>query len=105
MTGTSKVSTSKLTSTATSFQSTGNSIKSLTAQMTSLVRGLTGNVWSGDAATAYNKKFQGLQDDINKMIGMVNEHVTDLQAMAKEYERAEEASVTAANSLSSDVIQ
>ena len=104
MTGTLNVDPAKLNSTATSFQSTGNQIKSLTTQMTTLVTSLNGEVWSGDAATAYKNKFNGLQDDINRMISMVNEHVTDLQAMAREYEQAESANMTAANALASDVI-
>lgn len=104
MTGTLKVSTGELTRTATSFQAAGNNIKTLTNQMTSTVKSLTGNVWTSDAASAYLKKFDGLQDDINKMIGMVNEHVKDLQEMAKEYEKAEEANLSAANALSADVI-
>lgn len=104
MTGVLKVDSSKLTSTATSFQSSGNQIKNLTTQMTTIVTGLTGKVWSGDAASAYVKKFKGLQDDINRMVSMVNEHVTDLQAMAQEYTKAENANVAAANALSSDVI-
>ena len=37
-----KVSTSKLTSTANSFQATGNQIKSITNQMTTLVNSLNG---------------------------------------------------------------
>lgn len=104
MTGTLKVDTAKLTGTASSFQSNGNQIKTLTTQMTSLVTGLSGEVWSGEAATAYVNKFKGLQDDINRMVAMVNEHVQDLQAMAQQYEQAENANVTAAGSLSSDVI-
>lgn len=104
MTGTLKVDTAKLTGTASQFQGTGNQIKNLTTQMTTLVTGLSGEVWSGDAATAYVNKFKGLQDDINRMVAMVNEHVTDLQAMAQEYAKAESANVTAANALSSDVI-
>lgn len=104
MTGTLKVDPAKLTSTATSLQSTGNQIKNLTSQMTTLVTSLNGEVWSGDAAEAYKNKFNGLQDDITRMIGMVNEHVTDLQAMATEFTQAESANVAAANALSSDII-
>lgn len=104
MTGTLKVDTAKLTSTATAFQSNGNQIKNLTTQMTSLVTGLSGEVWSGDAATAYVNKFKDLQDDINRMVAMVNEHVEDLQVMAQQYAQAESANVTAAGALSSDVI-
>lgn len=104
MTGTIKVDTAKLTSTANTLNSTGNQIKSITTQMTSMVNSLSGNVWSGDAANTYKKKFNELQDDINKMIKMVNEHVTDLNAMAREFEKAEKANITAAKALSGDVI-
>ena len=104
MEGTLKVSTAKLTSTASSFQSTGNTVKNLTNQMTSTVKSLSGQVWSGDAASKYVGKFNGLQDDINRIIKMINEHVTDLQSMAKAYESAESKNITAAGGLSSDVI-
>ena len=104
MTGTIKVDTSKLISTASSFQNTGSQIRSLMNQMTSLVNGLTGEIWSGDAAKAYKSKFNGLQDDITRMLNMVNEHVTDLKAMAQEYSNADSQSVAATNDLSSDVI-
>lgn len=104
MNGTLKVSTAKLTSTASSFNSTGNQVKNLTTQMTSIVKSLSGQVWSGEAANAYTRKFNGLQDDINKMIKMINEHVTDLQEMAREYEAAENTNISATSSLSSDVI-
>lgn len=103
MAGIIKVSTAKLTSTANSFQSTGNQIKSITNQMTTLVNSLNGSVWSDDAANAY-KKFGQLQDDINRMIKMVNEHVTDLNEMAREYESTQTANTNLANSLSGDVI-
>lgn len=99
-----KVDTQKLTSTATAFQNTGNQIKTLTNSMTTTVKELTGNVWSGDAATAYVKKFDGLQNDINKMIAMINEHVADLQTIAQQYEKAEADNIQAANTLSADVI-
>ena len=99
-----KVSTSKLTSTANSFQATGNQIKSITNQMTTLVNSLKGSVWSDEAASAYKKKFGQLQDDINRMIKMVNEHVTDLNEMAREYEKTQTANTNLANSLSGDVI-
>lgn len=104
MTGIIKVSTSKLRSTATSFSSTANEIKSLTANMTSMVEGLSGAVWSGDAANAYKRKFNQLDDDIAKLVEMISEHATDLNEMAKEYEDAENKNIDASNSLSGDVI-
>lgn len=99
-----KVDTKKLTSTATSFQSTGNEIANLTKNMTNTVEALTGNIWSGDAAKAYVKKFNGLQNDIQKIAKMINEHVEDLTAIAKQYETSEETNIAAANALSDDVI-
>ncbi|MDO5411620.1 MAG: WXG100 family type VII secretion target [Lachnospiraceae bacterium] len=104
MTGTIKVSTSQLKSTANSFSSTGNQIKTITNQMTTLVNSLNGSIWSGDAATAYKKKFDQLQDDINRMIKMVNEHVSDLNQMAATMENVEKSNISLANSLSGDVI-
>ena len=104
MNGTLKVSTAKLTSTASQFQSYGNQVKNITNQMTSTVNALSGTVWTGDAANAYKKKFTSLQDDINRMCKMINEHVTDLQTMAKQYETVEQANMNLGNSLSGDVI-
>lgn len=104
MNGTLKVTPSKLKSTAASFQTAGNQIKTLTGQMTSTVKSLSGQVWSGDAATKYVNKFNGLNDDIQRMIKMVNEHVQDLNDMANAYEKAEQANITSAETLSSDVI-
>ena len=104
MEGTIKVNTAKLRSTAGSFQQTGNALKSTTNQMMNLVNSLTGSVWSGDAANAYTKKFKQLQNDINRMIKMVNEHVTDINNMAAQYEKAEADNKAAASALSGDVI-
>ena len=98
------VSTSKLTSTATALQSSATTVRNLTSQMTQIVTSLTGNVWSGDAATAYVNKFNGLQDDINRMGKMIDEHVNDLNQIAREYEQAESANTQQANALASDVI-
>lgn len=104
MNGVLNVSTDKLTSTAASFQSTGNTVNNLTQQMTSTVTSLAGQIWSGSAATQYVAKFNGLQDDIGRIIGMINEHVEDLQAMAAEYEKTEGENEGLIQNLSSDVI-
>ena len=104
MTGTLKVSTQKLISTANQFQGHGNQIKHITQQMTATVNSLSGHIWNGDAANAYKKKFASLQDDINRMVKMINEHVTDLNAMAQQYNTVEQANINLGNSLSGDVI-
>ncbi len=105
MTGTLKVDTAKLISTAESFRSTGDTIRNLTNSMTETVNALTGQVWSGDARVKYTGQFNGLQDDINRIHKMITEHVTDLQEMAKAYESAEAKNESAASALASDVIQ
>lgn len=104
MTGTLKVDTAKLTSTASSFSSTAGTIRTLTNSMTDTVNQLTGTVWSGDAQQKYTAQFKGLQDDINRMINMINEHVDDLQQMASAYETAETNNVETASGLLNDVI-
>lgn len=104
MAGVIKVSTSKLRSTASEFQNSANQIKSLTSQMTSIVNGLSGQIWTGEASNTYKQKFQGLNDDIEKMIKYINEHVSDLQQMAATYESAENENQSQASGLSSDVI-
>lgn len=104
MTGTLKAEPGKLKSAASSFESTGRQIQRLTTSMTQTVNEMTGRVWSGDAAAAYTKKFKSLEDDINRMIRMINEHVKDLNQMASEYEKSETQNQNLANSLKADVI-
>lgn len=99
-----RVTPEKLQSTASSFEATGSTVNNLTQQMTSIVTSLSGQVWSGEAATAYVGKFNGLQDDMTRIYKMIKEHSDDLINMAQQYASAESASTDLANSLSSDVI-
>lgn len=104
MAGILRVTPEKLQSTAASFESTGSTIMNLTQQMTSIVTGLSGQIWSGEAATSYVNKFNGLQDDMERIHKMVQEHSKDLQEVAQQFITAENANKDLANSLSSDVI-
>lgn len=104
MAGILRVTPEKLQSTASSFESTGSTIMNLTQQMTSIVTSLSGQVWSGEAATSYVTKFNGLQDDMERIHKMVQEHSKDLQEVAQQFISAENANKDLANSLSSDVI-
>lgn len=99
-----RVTPEKLQATASSFEGTGTNVNNLTQQMTSIVTSLSGQVWSGEAATAYVNKFNGLQDDMERIYKMVKEHSDDLIEMAQQYMTAESANADLANSLSSDVI-
>ncbi|MDO4647770.1 MAG: WXG100 family type VII secretion target [Eubacteriales bacterium] len=99
-----KVTPEQLQSTAASFEGHGTEVNNLTQQMTALVTGLSGQVWTGEAATAYVNKFNQLQDDMQRIYKMIKEHSTDLIEMAQQYSSAEQTSVELANSLSGDVI-
>ena len=58
-------------------------MKNLTGEMLSLIKS-TNSIWQGEAATAYGNKFASLSPDMEKLYRMVNEHVQDLQEMARQ---------------------
>ena len=103
MNGTLRVTPEKLISTAQTFSSTAGTVQNLTSSMLSTVESLSGS-WAGEAATAYYNKAKGLQESINKMVRMINEHSTDLQAMAQSYQKAERTAQETAATLQTDVI-
>lgn len=84
-----KVEPGKLRSASGEFASASTQIRNATSAMTQAVTSLSGSVWSGDAATAYVNKFNGLQDEIARIDKMIQEHSQDLANMANEYEKAE----------------
>lgn len=103
MTGTIKVSPEKLKETASSFSNEGNKIQSLTNEMLNKASALSSS-WEGEAAQAYMTKFKSLETDIQTLIRMVNEHVSDLNQMADAYSAAEKQNESDASALSSGVI-
>lgn len=103
MDGIIKVSPELLISTAGEFSSQGSTVNTLTGEMVQLVAGMSA-AWEGEAASAYITKFKGLEDDIQKMVKMIQEHATDLEEMARIYQDADSASADDAGSLSADVI-
>lgn len=98
-----KVETSRLRATASQFSSTSSQIKNATNAMTQAIGQLSGAVWSGDAATTYVNKFNGLNDEITKIDNMIQETVQDLNDIASEYDRAESENRQTASSLSSEL--
>lgn len=103
MEGTVKVTPEQLSQTAQEFGNKAGTIGNLTSEMTNLAAGLSA-VWEGEASAAYVAKFRGLEDDIQKMIRMVQEHAADLEEMARNYQEADNFVVQETQSLSSDVI-
>lgn len=104
MTGTLKVTPEELRSTAAAFAFCGSEVKNNTAQMLTLVAGISQSVWSGASSAAYLNKFQALGADIEKINKMLQEQVNDLTAMAEEYERAEQEAQTAASALKNNIV-
>lgn len=103
MEGIIKVTPEKLISTAEEFNTVNSQVRNLTQQMIQTVDSLK-SAWEGEAATAYNTKFHQLDDDMERMHSMINEHVTDLKEMARQYQTAEQANSEIGNSLAGDVI-
>ena len=103
MEGIIKVTPEKLISTADEFNTANTQVRNLTQRMVQTVDSLK-NVWEGEAATAYNTKFHQLDNDIELLHNMINEHVTDLKEMARQYQAAEQANIEIGNELAGDVI-
>jgi len=103
MEGTINVSTQQLRSTASELSSQGQQVSSLTSEMLNVVAGLTSS-WEGTASQSYLDKFKNLDNDIQMMNRMIQEHVTDLERYAAEYEKAEQKISDLTSTLSSDVI-
>lgn len=103
MEGMLRVTPEKLISSSEEFAGTGNEMHSLTDEMLSLINSLNG-VWIGDAANAYNTKFNSLQTDMEKLYRMVAEHSRDLSEMASSYAQAESTNTESGSALKANVI-
>lgn len=97
------VNAQDLINTAEQFGESGNRIANVTGEMMSLITNLSG-VWTGSTSEYYISKFAALDDDIGRMLGMIAEHVSDLEEMAQNYISAEEYGTDMADVLSTDVI-
>ncbi len=103
MTGILKVTPEKLMAASNEFSTVGKTVRSLTQEMNDIVSSLK-SVWMGEAATGYGAKFAELADDIEKINRMIQEHVTDLNSMAREYQTAEDANTQQSASLKTDKV-
>ena len=103
MEGIIKVDPQLLKNTAEGFNTIGGQVTTLTSNMMTLVDGLK-SIHEGEAATAFNTKFHALQDDMDKVYRMIQEHVRDLNEMAQNFIRAVDVNVQTAASLPGDVI-
>ena len=103
MEGMLKVTPEKLIQASGDFSALGGQIKGLTGEMLSLIRGLGGE-WLGEAASAYGRKFDSLEPDMERLYRLVQEHVQDLQEMARQYKAAESGNTSKGSGLQSHVV-
>lgn len=103
MTGTLKVTPEKLTQAATEFKTEGNSIRKLTQEMLSTVNSMSG-VWESDAQKMFCKNFKALDGDMAQIKLKIEEHVSDLNEMARTYKSTETTNSNKAASLKTDFI-
>ena len=97
MEGILKVTPERLLQTSGEFASLGTQMKNLTGEMMTLVKSLN-SIWQGEAAS------DSLAPDMEKLCRMVQEHVQDLQEMAKHYQTAETGNMEQGNALSGGII-
>lgn len=103
MTGIIRVTPERLIQASQEFSTQGGTIANLTSQMVNLATALSAS-WEGDASNAYITKFKSLENDIQVMNRMIQEHSNDLMQMAQLYSSAEEANIEDASSLASGII-
>lgn len=103
MEGSLLVTPEKLIETSSEFSTCMGQVQTLTSSMMEQVRSMS-NFWEGDAATAYLTKFNELEDDIQRVHTMIQEHVTDLNEMASIYQKAESKSQEISGALSGNVL-
>ena len=97
------VTPEKLTETSGQFSTCMNQVQTLTSNMMELIRGMS-SFWEGEAASSYVNKFNELSDDIAKIHTMINEHVNDLNEMARIYQDAERKNQEISSALSGNVL-
>ena len=97
-----KVTPEKLIQTANDFSNSGKTISALTREMTSIVNGFK-SIWQGAAASGYESKFNSLQGDIEHINQIIQEHVLNLNEMARTYQAAEDKSMEESSRLMSEV--
>ena len=67
-----------LKSEASAFSSSASDFKTITDQMLETINDSLASGWEGDAATAYNTKFNGLREEMQHIYNMCDEYSKDL---------------------------
>ena len=103
MDGLLRVVPEELVAASNEFSTKAGTVGNLTSEMMNLVVSLSGGC-EGEGSTAYIGKFKNLEEDIQKIVRMIQEHSSDLNEMANRYKGGEAEVVELAQSLPGDVI-
>lgn len=87
------VSPEQLKATAGEFSAQATQVKALHDEMIAKVNNLS-SVWTGTAGDNYRGKFKDLQKSMDTISRMIQEHVSDLNAMAEEYDAVDTGVIT-----------
>ncbi len=98
-----KVTPTELEAKAGEFKAVMSQTKQLTDEMMKDVTGLS-SAWTGDASVAYINKFKKLQTDMDTIGRMINEHITNLTNLAKDYASTEKTNAAVTDMLSGGII-
>lgn len=93
----------QLKSEANRLQLQGETMAAKVEEMIACVDAIGGAGWSGDAATAYKAQFGELRDDVQRMKQYLDNTSEQLNAIADQYIKAEEANAQAAHQLPTDI--
>lgn len=96
------VNTSQLMATAGELSSTGSSISNLTSEMMNLSGQLAS--CSSESMEIFINKLRGLETSIQTMNRMIQEHVSDIETIVRNYESTEQTNVQEAEALQTDII-
>lgn len=98
-----KVTPQKLKNEANDFKSNANKVRNISKEMMNVINSITGQVWSGDAATEYTGRFKKLDDDMDKIYDMIIEYANDLNDIADQYIKTENQNDQLASGLAIDL--
>ena len=100
-----KVTPENLKTSAAALETKGKDVQKVTRDMISLVSGISKNVWSGDASTAYVTKFKNLDTVVSKMCKRLSDQSQHLGKIADAYRTVEDTNKGAPAKIASVVFR
>ena len=96
-----KVDTSVLNAKADEMNGEKSAIIQIMDQAKTEITSLTGT-WKSAASDEFQNRFRQIYDDIDNLLAITSEHISDIKEAAQIYAQAESAATTAAEGLPTD---